>query len=44
VRQIDRMRARPTPPSPSTKECPQCATAIPLRAVRCPNCTSPLAA
>jgi len=40
VRQIDRMRARPTPPSPSTKECPQCATAIPLRALRCPNCTS----
>jgi large conductance mechanosensitive channel len=40
VRQIDRMRARPTPPSPSTKECPQCATAIPLRALRCPHCTS----
>jgi len=42
VRQIDRMRARPTPPSPSTKECPQCAMAIPLRAVRCPHCTSQL--
>src|SRR2546421_1999431 len=40
VRQIDRIRARPTPPSPSTKECPQCATAIPLRALRCPHCTS----
>jgi len=40
VRQIDRMRARPAPPSPSTKECPQCAMAIPLRAVRCPHCTS----
>jgi len=44
VRQIDRMRARPTPPSPSTKECPQCATAIPLRALRCPHCTSALPA
>jgi large conductance mechanosensitive channel len=44
IRQIDRMRARPTPPSPSTKECPQCAMAIPLRAVRCPTGTSPLAA
>jgi large conductance mechanosensitive channel len=42
VRQIDRLRATPTPPSPSTKECPQCAMAIPLRAVRCPQCTSTL--
>ncbi len=40
IRQVDRMRAKPTPPSPSTKECPQCAMAIPLRAVRCPHCTS----
>jgi large conductance mechanosensitive channel len=44
VRQIDRLRAKPTPPSPSTKECPQCAMAIPLRAVRCPHCTSALSA
>ena len=44
VRQIDRMRASPAPPSPSTKECPQCAMAIPLRAVRCPQCTSALTA
>ena len=42
VREIDRLRAKPTPPSPSTKECPQCAMAIPLRAVRCPQCTSNL--
>ena len=42
VRQIDRMRARPTPPSPSTKECPQCAMMIPVRASRCPHCTSAL--
>ena len=42
VRLIDQMRARPAPPSPSTKECPQCAMAIPLRAVRCPHCTSSL--
>jgi len=40
VRQIDRLRARPLPPSPSTKECPQCAMVIPVRAVRCPHCTS----
>src|SRR5438094_69958 len=37
---IDRLHARPLPPSPSTKECPQCAMVIPVRAVRCPHCTS----
>jgi len=40
VRVIDRLHARPLPPSPSTKECPQCAMVIPVRAVRCPHCTS----
>lgn len=28
--------------APTTKDCPQCATAIPLAAKRCPNCTSAL--
>lgn len=28
---------------PTTKECPFCATAIPIKATRCPNCTSELA-
>jgi large conductance mechanosensitive channel len=28
--------------APSTKDCPFCATAIPLKAVRCPHCTSEL--
>ena len=28
----------------TTKDCPYCATAIPLAATRCPNCTSDLAA
>ena len=27
----------------STKDCPRCATTIPLAALRCPNCTSELA-
>lgn len=40
VRAVDRLRAQPVPASPSTTECPQCAMAIPLRAVRCPHCTS----
>src|SRR5262245_40862938 len=42
VRGIESLRAKPAPASPSTKECPQCAMSIPLRAVRCPHCTSTL--
>lgn len=32
----------PAPAAPTTKECPHCATRIPLAAARCPNCTSQL--
>jgi large conductance mechanosensitive channel len=28
--------------APTTKDCPFCATAIPIKATRCPNCTSAL--
>ena len=31
-----------TPAAPTTKDCPYCATAIPIKATRCPNCTSEL--
>lgn len=41
VRQINRMR-REAPTTPSTRECPYCASVIPLKATRCPNCTSQL--
>ena len=30
------------PPEPTTKECPFCFSTIPIRAVRCPQCTSVL--
>jgi Large-conductance mechanosensitive channel, MscL len=33
----------PAAPSPATKKCPACFTDIPLKASRCPNCTSELA-
>ncbi|WP_129128166.1 large conductance mechanosensitive channel protein MscL [Geomonas oryzae] len=39
VRQINRMMPAPPPPV-TTKECPHCCTQIPVKAVRCPNCTS----
>jgi large conductance mechanosensitive channel len=32
------------PPPPDTKECMYCASVIPLKAMRCPQCTSELAA
>jgi large conductance mechanosensitive channel len=30
------------PPAPTTKECPYCYSTIPIKATRCPNCTSVL--
>lgn len=30
------------PAEPTTKECPHCCTDIPIKATRCPNCTSQL--
>ena len=41
VKQVNRFFPAPPPPA-STKECPQCCTAIPLAAKRCPACTSTL--
>ena len=32
------------PAAPTTKDCPFCATAIPIPAKKCPNCTSELKA
>jgi large conductance mechanosensitive channel len=41
VRAINRLK-REEPTTPTTKECPYCFTTIPLKASRCPNCTSEL--
>jgi large conductance mechanosensitive channel len=41
VRAINRLK-RQEPTTPTTKECSYCSTTIPLKAVRCPNCTSQL--
>ena len=47
VKQVNRVKSaldRPgAVPSPTTKECPFCASAISLKATRCPQCTSQLA-
>lgn len=42
VRAINRMKGPAPAPAPTTKDCPHCFTAIPLKANRCPNCTSQL--
>lgn len=36
VRQINRMRRE----APTTRACPYCVSLIPIKATRCPNCTS----
>jgi large conductance mechanosensitive channel len=42
VKQVNRLK-RPEPvAAPVTKDCPFCATAIPIAAKRCPHCTSGL--
>lgn len=42
VRQLNRMKKPAPVAAPSTKECPFCYSAIPIKATRCPNCTSQL--
>jgi len=40
IKQMNKLR-RPAPAAaPTTKECPYCLSTVPLKAVRCPNCTS----
>jgi large conductance mechanosensitive channel len=44
VRQINRWNKPEPAPAPTTKDCPFCFSAIPIKATRCPNCTSELRA
>jgi large conductance mechanosensitive channel len=41
VKQINRLRRQP-PKETNTKPCPYCLSTIPLKATRCPECTSAL--
>jgi large conductance mechanosensitive channel len=43
IKQANRFKP-PAPAAPSTKDCPRCAMNIPLKATRCPQCTSELPA
>ena len=42
VRAMNRIQKPAPVAAPTTKECPYCFSTIPLRATRCPNCTSAL--
>jgi large conductance mechanosensitive channel len=44
VKQVNRLKREEPAAAPTTKECPYCATTIPVKAKRCPNCTSQLSA
>ncbi len=46
IRSINRLRRKEEapPPEPTTKECPHCFSTIPIKATRCPMCTSELKA
>ncbi|GAB4112872.1 MAG: large-conductance mechanosensitive channel protein MscL [Candidatus Caldatribacteriota bacterium] len=44
IKNINKLRRQKETPAvePTTKECPFCFSKIPIKAVRCPNCTSEL--
>jgi len=43
IRFLNQLKKKEEVPPPSTKECPFCFTVIPIKATRCPNCTTELA-
>jgi large conductance mechanosensitive channel len=45
VKQVNRLKSKQaTDAGPTTKDCPFCLSTIPLKATRCPQCTSQLQA
>lgn len=42
VKQVNRLQKPAPAAAPITKECPFCLSAIPIKATRCPHCTSQL--
>ena len=42
IKNVNRMKKEQPPPDPATKDCPFCYSAIPIKATRCPDCTSEL--
>ncbi len=44
IRMMNRMKRQEAPATPTTKKCPYCLSTVPLKATRCPECTSELKA
>ncbi len=42
IRQVNRLKSEEKPLAVPTKDCPCCISAIPIKATRCPYCTSTL--
>jgi large conductance mechanosensitive channel len=44
VQQVNRLKRQAPVPAPASRACPFCMTDIPVKATRCPHCTSTVAA
>lgn len=42
IKFANRLKKAPPPADPTTKDCPHCFSVIPIKATRCPHCTSEL--
>ena len=42
IKQINRLKRQPALADPTTKDCPHCLSAIPIKATKCGHCTSEL--
>jgi large conductance mechanosensitive channel len=42
IRQINAMKKPEPAPAPTTKDCPYCLSAVPLKATKCAHCISDL--
>jgi len=42
VKAMNRIKRAPVEPAPTEKNCPFCASKIPIPSIKCPNCTSDL--
>jgi large conductance mechanosensitive channel len=44
IKQLNRLKREQPPAEPTTKPCPECCSTIPIKANRCPQCTTVLTA
>jgi large conductance mechanosensitive channel len=42
IKAVNRLQRPESPGEPTSKECPYCSSSIPIKAIRCPCCTSQL--